>query len=101
MDSIKLLQKIKHQHDYYSRCLTLSLAAVVCLVGLGLWWAEVPLLDEHKAMVGLVMILLAFIFYNIPYFVYHMLRRHYRGNDQVMQLLGKRWYFYKVNIMNR
>ncbi|MBC6414177.1 MAG: hypothetical protein GDA45_04495 [Chromatiales bacterium] len=101
MDSIELLQKIKHQHDYYNRCLTLSLAAVIGLVGLGLWWAEVPLLDEYKIAVGLVMILLAFIFFNIPYFVYRLMRRRYRGDDRMMQLIGKRWYFYKVNIINR
>ena len=101
MDSIKLLQQIKREHDFYNRCFTLSLAAVVCLTGLALWWAGVPLLDEHKAMVGLIMIFLAFVFYNIPYFVYLLLRRRYSGDETMMQLMGKRWFFYKINIMNR
>ena len=101
MDSIKLLQRIKREHDYYNRCLTLSLAAVVCFIGLVFWWAEVPLHDEYKALVGLVMIFFAFVFYNIPYLVYRLLRRRYCNDAAVMQLIGKRWYFYKSNIMNR
>lgn len=101
MSSIELLQRLKREHDYYNRCLTLSLAAVICLVGLVFWWANIPLLDEYKVTVGSVMIFLAFVFYNIPYLVYRLLRRRY-GNDEVMmQLIGKRWYFYKSNIMNR
>ena len=101
MDSIKLLQQIKREHDYYNRYLTLVLAAIVCLSALALWWTEVPLLDQYKAPVGLIMILLAFVFYNIPYAVYRILRSRYRNDEVMMQLIGKRWYFYKVNIMNR
>ncbi len=101
MDSIKLLQRLKREHDYYNRFFTLSLAAVICLIGLAFWWAEIPLLDEYKVIVGLIMIFLAFVFYNIPYLVYRLLRRRYRNDEAVKQLMGKRWYFYKSNIMNR
>ena len=101
MDSIKLLQRIKREHDYYSRWFTMSLAAVVAIVGLALWWADIPLLDEYKMLVGLVMIFLAFVFFNIPYVVFRLLRRRYQNNAAAMQVIGKRWYFYKINIMNR
>ena len=101
MDSLKLLQRLKREHDYYNRCFTLSLAAALCLLGLVLWWAEVPLLDEHKVVVGLVMIFLAVVFYNIPYLVYRLLRRRYRDDATLAKLIGTRWYFYRVNIMNR
>lgn len=101
MDSIKLLQRLKREHEYYNRLLTLSLAGFVCFIGLALWWAKVPLLAEYKMLVGLAMIFLAVVFYNIPYFVYRLLRRRYYDDKPMMQLIGSRWYFYKSNIINR
>lgn len=101
MDTLQLLKRLKHEHDFYNRWLTAALAAIVCLTGFVLWQAEVPLLDKHKPAVGLALMFLAFVFYNIPYLAYRLMRKRYRNDAEITKLIGRRWYLYKTRIMKR
>lgn len=101
MDTLKLLKRLKHEHDFYNRWLTVALGALVCLAGFILWQAGVPLLDQYKSVVGLVLMFLAFVFYNIPYLAYRLMRNRYRNDAEISKLMGRRWHLYKNRIMKR
>ena len=99
MDTLERLRRIKQSHDHYNRMLTVALAAVVCLTGLALWRAGVPLLDEYKPGVGLAIMFLAFVFYKIPYAAYRFNRRRYETDEESRNLMGPDWRQYKRRIL--
>lgn len=101
METIELLAQIKRSHDRYNRLLTVALAAAVCLTGVLLWRGGVPLLDEHKPGVGLAIMLLAFVFYKIPYAAYRLNRRRYGGDEAGLRLMGAGWRQYRARILQQ
>jgi len=100
-DTIEQLRTIRRRHDFYNRLLTTGLALLVCAVGYGLWSAGVPLEDRYKTLTGIAIMLLALVFYKIPYFSYRLNRRWFAHDDDSLQLMGGNWRQYKLRILNQ
>ncbi len=99
-DTIERIGLIKSRHDFYNRWLTAGLAALVCAVGGALWLTEVSLTERYKMTAGLVIMLLAFVFYKIPYFSYRLNRRRFAGDKESLRLMGGDWRQYRSRMLN-
>ena len=96
-DTLEKLQQIKRSHDYYSRLLTFAVVAVFCLLGLILWWKDVPLPDHLKPLIGFLIMFTAFLVYKIPHLVYLLNCRRFRDHPDCLRLMGS-WKEYKRHI---
>ena len=100
-ETIERLRFIRRQHDFYNRSLTFFLALLVCATGCVLWLAGVPLEQEYKKGVGLAVMLLAFVFYKIPYLSYRLTRSRFSSDRETLRLMGDDWRQYKLRILNQ
>ena len=100
-DTLERLRIIKRRHDFYNRLLTVVLTLPVCAFGGALWLAEVALETQHKTVTGLVIMLLALVFYKIPYFSYRLNRRWLEKSGGDLSLIGSNWRQYKLRILNQ
>ena len=57
-----------------------------------------PLLDEYKLLVGLVLMILAVVYYKIPHLAFLMNRRHYSTDAVMLDLMGDTWEQYKKRL---
>lgn len=99
-EAVEQLQVIRDRHIRMTRGLTLGLSAWVIGTGFVLWASGVPLLDEYKPLTGLVIMVLAAVFYQVPRIAYHLNRRHFSGKDGYAGLMGESWNEYKMRIVN-
>lgn len=99
-DAITRLQAIHERHIRLTRQLTLGLSAFVCSTGLALWAFGVPLLHEYKPLTGLLLMLLAVVFYKVPYVAYRLNRRYFSDREGHLVLMGETWDEYKARIIN-
>lgn len=101
MDTLSLIKEIKNYHDYYNRWITFGSGLAVSFVFLGLWWGRVELLDQYRSFAGLVLILLAVIFYKLPYLSYLLNKKRYRNHPEGLAIIGKSWKEYCTRVMMR
>ncbi len=100
-DTISRLQAIKRRHDFYSRLLTVALAATVCLVGGTFALLGIPLTQQYKTVTGLAIMFAALVFYKIPHLSYRLNRRWFARDEENLRLMGGSWAQYKLRILNQ
>ena len=98
-DTLNLLQAIKQKHNELNRMFTLLLSSLVVCVSFLLWLNDVPLLLEYKPLTGIVLMVLAVIFYKIPYFAYLANCRYFADNGRANELMGGTWKQYRMRIV--
>lgn len=98
-ETLDRLKEIQTRHRNWTRRLTIWLSAVVCSAGFVLWGMKVPLTDELKALVGLILMLLAAVFYKIPHIAFLLNRRYYATDAETLQLMGETWDLYKKRML--
>lgn len=99
-DTLARLARIRAGHLRLTRALTLALSGAVCAALLSLWWLRAPLLDEHKPLLGLALMALAFVFYRIPYFAFLCNRFRCRARSRDLELMGTNWRAYRRRIVS-
>ena len=98
-ETIAILQGVRDRHHALTRGITFGLSAAVCAVGFTFWGLEVPLLDEYKALTGLVLMVLSAVFYKIPHIAFLINRRHYAQDKAALHLMGETWSLYKARML--
>lgn len=87
---------IKNYFATTNRNLTLGLALIIIFVMTVLWYFEVDL-EGRSAALGLVLMTLAVIFYQIPRFAYLLTKKRFRTlTGPNKQIIDQDWSTFKV-----
>jgi len=87
---------IKNYFVSTNRNLTLGLVLIIIFVMTVLWFFEVDL-EGQSAMLGLVLMILAIVFYQIPRLAYRLTRKQFKTlTGPNKQILEQDWSAFKV-----
>ena len=94
------MTKLTEIKDYFlsmNRTLTLALVAVLVCVSAGIWYTQIITIQNSSSLIGLSFMIIAVLFYQLPYISYLITRRHFRDiqNHQGAEILTSDWKAFK------
>lgn len=81
MTNISQNEKIKIQFLATNQYLTLGLLLLVIVCSAIFWWMGVDVQGKSSVFTGLVLLVLAVVFYKLPYLSYILMKYRYQGDD--------------------
>lgn len=80
-----------------NRNLTISLVAILILAAAVFWYTKAVTLENSSLWIGAAFMLLAVLFYQLPYLSYVLTRRHFVGADRArLEILDSDWKTFKL-----
>ena len=75
-----------------NRLLTSSLVSILIIISVVFWYTETVTVENSSFWIGAAFMLLALIFYQLPYVSFLVTRHHYAGQDwSGIEILGSGW----------
>ena len=75
-----------------NRALTISLVSILIMVSALFWYTKAVTLENSSFWIGAALMLLAVLFYQLPYVSYLLTRRHFGGTDHSgIEILNSDW----------
>ena len=93
------LRYIQTEHRRWTHRLTALLLGLVFSLGAVLWSFDIVLVPMYKMVTGTVLMLVAIIFYKIPYLVFIVNRRRFMKRKDFIATMGNSWNAYKARIL--
>lgn len=88
-----------HVKQYFlkiNRALTIGLISLLIIVSSIIWYSEFLPISESSTTIGVAFMLLAVLFYQLPYISYVFTRRHFAGKDKNgIEILDAGWKTFK------
>lgn len=89
-------EDVKQYFLKLNRSLTGGLIVVLIIASLVFWYTDTFSLHSSSTLIGLVFMILAVIFYQLPYFSYLLTRRRFSSKDrQGIEILDSGWKVFK------
>tara|TARA_R110002096_G_scaffold109088_16_gene238835 strand:+ start:634 stop:933 length:300 start_codon:yes stop_codon:yes gene_type:complete len=83
---------VKQYFIRINRTLTTSLVAILIAVSAVFWYTKTATLENSSFWIGAAFMLLAVVFYQLPYVSYLITRRHFGQADRVgLEILDTGW----------
>jgi|GEM_PF-1532378 len=87
---------VKQYFLQLNRALTGGLIAILIIVALVFWYTEALTLQNSSSLIGAGFMLLAVVFYQLPYISFVLTRRHFAGDDRKgIEILDSEWKTFK------
>ena len=79
-----------------NRILTISLVAILIVASALFWYTKAVTLENSSFWIGAAFMLLAVLFYQLPYVSYVLTRRHFESADRTgLEILDSSWKTFK------
>ena len=91
------LTEIKNYFLNLNKTLTIALVAVLVSVSAVIWYTNVITIQNSSSLIGASFMVLAVLFYQLPYISYLLTRRHFKADagKQGAEILSSDWKTFK------
>ncbi len=97
----KILDELQMEFLQLNRKLTYATLILLGLMAVLFWLVEIEVFGKTSTLVGVVFMLLAVFFFQIPHISYNWLVRKYQQVPDKLALLGPNWRHFKKQSMQR
>ena len=96
MSHFTQLTEVKNHFFKINRGLTLGLILMIVLFSIIFWYTGIFSLESSSVWIGLALMLLAIVFYQLPFLSYLLTKRYFKQQENISsELLNSNWSQFK------